>query len=264
MLDTGLTIQSILQNHKLTKAESNGNELVLTFENEQNNAGNFKANFRLFISTESSEDNLYVELNAKNLYPDSGTVFQEILYHKDYEPKHNDDIDEDDESDWMSTITYSHERFEVVAEYIRDNYSTDIKIADVCSGNKAELTKLLRKYGYNVTAIDPNLYDEDLGIGAVFTKKLAEKFDLLVAIYACGFTDKLITIAKEANKPLILFPCPCSLVSGKKYTWIQYSYSMVVHNIRKLVEDVKVTIVKIQYNKLIKRYFILEVANDSD
>lgn len=96
MLDTGLTIQSILQNHKLTKAESNGNELVLTFENEQNNDGNFKANFRLFITTESSEDNLYVELNAKNLCSD-GTVFQEILYHKDYEPKHNDDIDEDDD-----------------------------------------------------------------------------------------------------------------------------------------------------------------------
>ena len=100
------------------------------------------------------------------------------------------------------------ERFEIVADFIAENYGRKIKyIADV-AGGQGMLTRILRKkYNYEVEVVDPRGFTL-IGVPSNrsgFNAEIAANYDLIVGLHPDEATR---AVAEGACvKPAILIPC---------------------------------------------------------
>ncbi len=99
------------------------------------------------------------------------------------------------------------ERFEVLAEYIRNKYGNRIKyIADV-AGGQGMLSRILNKYNYRSEVFDTR---ERVLVGVShrreeFKPSHASYYDLIVGLHPDGATRAVAEAA--LTKPTILIPC---------------------------------------------------------
>ena len=108
------------------------------------------------------------------------------------------------------------ERFDIVAEFISDEYGHSIRyIADV-AGGQGMLTRILNKrYNYECEVIDPrgwvlkgvpNRQEE-------FSLKMADYYDLIVGLHPDEATREVVWAA--LFRPVVLIPC-CNFWSEEK------------------------------------------------
>jgi hypothetical protein len=100
------------------------------------------------------------------------------------------------------------DRFEVVAEYIVDNFGRNIKyIADV-AGGQGMLTRILRKqYNYEAEVVDPR-GNTLVGVPSnpvVFSKEMADNYDLIIGLHPDEATRSVAEAA--LFRPTLLIPC---------------------------------------------------------
>lgn len=98
-------------------------------------------------------------------------------------------------------------RFEVVADWIAENYGKSIKyIADV-AGGQGMLARQLNKHGYETEVIDPRGYTL-VGIKnrqVEYSSSMAEYYDLVVGLHPDQATRP---IAESASlRPTLIIPC---------------------------------------------------------
>lgn len=98
-------------------------------------------------------------------------------------------------------------RFQVMADFIYETYSSSVKyIADV-AGGQGMLTKCLNKYNYESEVIDPREYTIK-GIShrqSDYEPQMAEYYDLIVGLHPDQATRAVVESA--LYRPIIVVPC---------------------------------------------------------
>ena len=99
-------------------------------------------------------------------------------------------------------------RFEILAEYIYDNFGSSVKyIADV-AGGQGNLSRILNKrYNYEAEVIDPRHYVIK-GVShreCEYTPDMADYYDLIVGLHPDQATRP---VAESAfSRPVVIVPC---------------------------------------------------------
>lgn len=99
-------------------------------------------------------------------------------------------------------------RFEVLAEYIYDNFGKTVKyIADVAGGQGCLARILNKKYNYEVDVIDPRHYILK-GVNhreCEYVSDMADYYDLIVGLHPDQATRPVVESA--FSRPVIIVPC---------------------------------------------------------
>jgi SAM-dependent methyltransferase len=141
-------------------------------------------------------------------------------------------------------------RWETFAKYIRKQFpvSNFPKVLDVGCGSAADLTSLLVKYGYDVTAIDPKV-DEIEKLRTIrklfdYTKEDVSKFDLIVGLEPCDATEHIIRSSMNNNIPCAISLC-CTAhdsIDGQKFIdqdeW--YDYLLLITDSKGVIEKKRI------------------------